>query len=827
VGYPFKKIESKWQKFWLKKRIFEAKIDKNRPKYYLLEMFPYPSGKLHMGHVRNYTIGDVIARFRLMNGYNVLHPMGFDAFGQPAENAAIKNKADPAKWTYRCIGQMREEMKKMGFSYDWNREIATCKPDYYKWNQWIFLKMYEKGLAYKKVSTVNWCSSCETTLANEEVIDGGCWRCDTKVVQKDLEQWFLKITAYSDRLLEDLKLLDNWPGRVIIMQTNWIGKSYGVEIHFRLKPEGEIIPVFTTRQDTIFGATYIVLAPEHPLVKRIIRGLPQEKQVLAFIDNVLGKSKVIRTSTDVKKEGVFTGRFAINPVNNEEVPIWVADYVLMEYGTGAIMAVPAHDQRDFLFAKEHNLPMRIVIQNPQQPQEGVKDMKEAYELDGIQTNSAQFDGLESQIAKDRIADWMQETDIGKKTVNWRLRDWLISRQRYWGTPIPVVYCDKCGIQPVDYKDLPVRLPEKIKITGEGGSPLTKAKDFVNTKCPKCKGKAKRETDTMATFIDSSWYFLRFCSPKFKAGAFDKKDVGYWMSVDQYIGGIEHAILHLLYSRFFTKFLKDIGLVELKEPFDRLLTQGMVLKDGAVMSKSKGNVVDPDEIIERYGADTLRLFILFAAPPEDELEWNDRAIEGSWRFLNRAWNLFEMCTQTSGLDKDTLGEDSEEAKDLSYKTHTTIKKVTEDIERDFHFNTAISSIMELVNHMLSTNQVNSEKSQKLHGPTVQKAIEAIILLIAPFAPHLAEEFWKRLAKKGSVFEQSWPRYDPEAIKKEIASLVVQINGKVRSKVDVPTDATDEKIKEIVFLDEKVQKWIKDKSIKKVIVVPGKIVNIVIE
>ena len=827
MAYPFKKIETKWQKFWQKKKSFEAKIDKNRPKYYLLEMFPYPSGKLHMGHVRNYTIGDVLARFKLMNGYNVLHPMGFDGFGQPAENAAIKQKVNPAKWTHRCINQMHDEMKKIGFSYDWNREIATCNPDYYKWNQWIFLKMFEKGLAYKKASTVNWCPSCETTLANEEVVDGGCWRCDTKVIQKDLEQWFLKITAYSDRLLEDLRLLDNWPSRVITMQRNWIGKSQGVEIYFRLTPKKEIIPVFTTRQDTIFGATYIVLAVEHPLVKKMIKGSPQEEEVLSFIDDVSKKSKQIRTSADIKKEGVFTGRYAVNPVNNQEVPIWVADYVLMEYGTGAIMAVPAHDQRDFLFAKEHNLPMRIVIQNPEQPNEKPKDMKQAYELDGIQINSAQFNGLDSQSAKEKIAEWMQETNIGKKTLNWRLRDWLISRQRYWGCPIPIIYCDKCGIQPVGYKDLPVRLPEKIKITGEGGSPLSKVKNFIQTKCPKCKSKAKRETDTMATFFDSSWYFLRFCSPKFRGAPFDKEDTDYWMPVDQYIGGIEHAILHLLYSRFFTKFLKDIGMGGQTEPFNRLLTQGMVLKDGAVMSKSKGNVVDPDKIIDKYGADSLRLFILFAAPPGDELEWNDRAIEGSWRFLNRVWNLIEIHKRVLHLAKDSLGENSEEMKSLRFKTHMTIKKVTEDFQHGYHFNTAISSIMELVNNLLSSKQVNLERPQELYSPTICKAIETVALLIAPFVPHLAEEVWQRLDKKGSVFKQVWPQYNPEAIRKDVISLVVQINGKVRSKVDIPAEASDEKIKELALSDKKLQKWIKDKSIKRFIIVPGKIINIVLE
>ncbi|MFA5340131.1 MAG: leucine--tRNA ligase, partial [Candidatus Omnitrophota bacterium] len=637
--YDFKAIEEKWQKEWEKSGTFKVKTDPARKKYYLLEMFPYPSGRIHMGHVRNYTIGDVAARVKIMQGYNVLHPMGYDAFGQPAENAAIKNKSHPETWTLSCIDNMRKQLKKMGLSYDWDREVSTCLPDYYRWNQWIFLKMFEKGLAYKKAAVVNWCPDCETTLANEEVIDGKCWRCKKEVKQKDLEQWFIKITAYKERLLDDLEGLKSWPERVITMQKNWIGKSEGVEIFFKEKESGGVIPVFTTRQDTIFGCTYVVLAPEHPLVKKLIAGKPQEKQVLQFIEKVSKESKVVRVAADVKKEGIFTGAYAINPVNNEPVQIWVADYVLMEYGTGAIMAVPAHDQRDFLFAKEHKLPMRVVIQ-PKGETLSVDKMAEAYENDGAQVNSAQFDGIPNNEAKKKIAEWMEKTDIGKRTVNWRLRDWLISRQRYWGTPIPVVYCEKCGVVPVPEKDLPVVLPEKVEFTGKGGSPLASVKEFTGAKCPKCGGKARRETDTMATFIDSSWYFLRFCSPKYDKGPFDKEDVKYWMPVDQYIGGIEHAVLHLLYSRFFTKFLQDLGLLGFGEPFQKLLTQGMVLKDGEVMSKSRGNIVDPDEIIGKYGADTMRLFILFAAPPDTELEWEERGTEGAFRFLNRVWRIQE-------------------------------------------------------------------------------------------------------------------------------------------------------------------------------------------
>jgi len=687
-----KSLEQKWQKFWKENKTFAADSATKKPKYYVLEMFPYPSGKIHMGHVRNYTIADVIARMKKMQGHEVLHPIGYDAFGQPAENAAIKHKTDPSKWTHRCIGEMREEFEKMGFSYDWDREIATCDKEYYKWNQWIFLKMMEKGLAYKKASSVNWCPSCETTLANEEVIQGECWRCKEEVKQKDLDQWYLKITDYSDRLLEDLDTLKSWPERVKTMQKNWIGKSYGVEIYFKVEKTSETLPVFTTRQDTIFGATYVVLAPEHPLVEKLVKGTPQENQVKEFVKKVSLLSTADRVSEGLKKEGIFTGAYAINPVNNERVPIWIADYVLMEYGTGAIMAVPTHDQRDFLFAKEHKLPMRIVIQDPKRPDIVVDNLKEAYTEQGMLVNCAQFDGLDNVESLEKIADWMEDEKTGKKVVHWRLRDWLISRQRYWGTPIPVIYCDTCGVVPVPEKDLPIELPEDIKITGEGGSPLAKSKKFVDAKCPKCGKVARRETDTMATFFDSSWYYLRYISAHNDKEIFNTKDAAYWMPVDQYIGGIEHAILHLLYSRFFTKFFSDLGLIKFEEPFTRLLTQGMVLKDGEVMSKSKSNTVDPDAVIGKYGADSLRLFILFAAPPEDQLEWNDNAIEGSWKFLSRVWNLAETKYQKDVKDDAA----SESDKDLERDRNVAIKKFTEDIEKGFKFNTAISSIMVLLN-----------------------------------------------------------------------------------------------------------------------------------
>ncbi|MBN2831614.1 MAG: leucine--tRNA ligase [Candidatus Omnitrophica bacterium] len=796
--YDFKKIEEKWQRYWEKSSLFKANLHPGHKKYYLLEMFPYPSGKIHMGHVRNYTIGDVAARFKILEGFDVMHPMGFDAFGQPAENAAIKNKTKPGTWTHKCIKEMKSELKKMGFSYDWDREVSTCEASYYKWNQWIFLKMFERGLAYRKVSAVNWCPECATTLANEEVIDGGCWRCHKKVEPKDLEQWYLKITEYKDRLLEDLALLKHWPQRVLSMQENWIGKSEGIEIRFKLKGSGAVIPVFTTRPDTIFGATYIVLACEHPIAKELIGGKPQEKEALEFIDKVSKKSNVVRSSSDVKKEGIFTGSYAVNPVNNETIPVWIADYVLMEYGTGAIMAVPTHDQRDFLFAKEHNLPMRIVI-NPLACSLELKAMNEAYEGEGVQVNSGKFDGMPSPEAKKQIAAWMEKEGMGCIKTNWRLRDWLISRQRYWGTPIPVVYCNKCGVVPVPFKDLPVELPKDAPFTGEGGSPLTKVKKFIEAKCPKCGGKSRRETDTMATFFDSSWYFLRFCSPKFKEAPFDKNEVSYWMPVDQYIGGIEHAILHLLYSRFFTKFFKDLKLVDFSEPFQCLLTQGMVLKDKEVMSKSKGNIVDPDSIIKKYGADTLRLFILFAAPPETELEWDDRGLEGAHKFLNRVWRI-----------QENLKEKADTA--LVRFMHKTIKKVSEDFSA-FKFNTAIASLMELTNAIYQSG-------------TDKEVFLKLIIMLSPIAPHFCEELWHTLGNKESIFKSPWPVYDHKMLIEETVTVVIQVNGKVRFKIEVPFGINQENVKELVLADERLKPWIQGKPAKNIVVIPNKLVNIVV-
>jgi len=806
-----KNIENKWQKFWAAHKTFRAELDASLPKYYVLEMFPYPSGKIHMGHVRNYTIADVIARYKMMRGFNVLHPIGYDAFGQPAENAAIKNKTNPADWTYRCIAQMHDELKKMGFSYDWDREFSTCDAEYYRWNQWIFIKMFERGLAYKKASSVNWCPDCETTLANEEVINGACWRCKNLVVQKDLEQWYLKITQYAPSLLEDLKRLEQWPSRVRAMQENWIGKSYGVEIRFKLKDSADVISVFTTRPDTIFGATYVVLAPEHPLVKKLAASTPQEKDALNFIDRTANKSKSLRMSGDQRKEGVFIGRYAVNPVNNETIPIFIGDYVLMEYGTGAIMAVPTHDQRDFEFAKQHKLSMRIVIQDPKNPSMTVEQMEHAFEDPGILVNSGEFDKTPNEEAKKKIAEWMQSKSFGKLSIHWRLRDWLISRQRYWGTPIPMIYCDGCGVVPVPFHQLPVELPRNVEITGEGGSPLARVRSFVECICPKCNKPARRETDTMATFFDSSWYFLRFCSAHNNQEIFDKTEAKYWMPVDQYIGGIEHAILHLLYSRFFTKFFKDIGLIEFDEPFTRLLTQGMVLKDGEVMSKSRGNTVDPDEVLSQFGADTLRVFILFAAPPEDQLEWNSDGLEGAWRFLNRVYQMVEKR-----YDGNVLPPANDEAyQTLERERNKAIKSVTQSFEEGYKFNTAISHMMVLANAI----------DKYSHNANV--AIETLVLLLAPFAPHVAEEMWQMMGKsEATISRVSWPSFDEKALKTSVITMAIQVNGRVRGQIQVAPDLPQEELRKLALADPGVAKYATDAAIKKFIVVPNKLVSIVV-
>jgi leucyl-tRNA synthetase len=797
MKYDFVSLEKKWQKVWEDRKAFIAR-QTDRPKYYLLEMFPYPSGKIHMGHVRNYTIGDVAARFKMMQGYSVLHPMGFDAFGQPAENAAIKNKTRPDTWTHRCMDEMRRELRALGLSYDWDRDVATCEPEYYRWNQWIFLKMLERGLAYRRKSPVNWCPACLTTLANEEVVEGGCWRCKAPVVEKQLEQWYLKITDYKERLFDNLGKLGQWPERVVAMQSNWIGRSQGVEIYFPLKDNpSQRITVFTTRVDTIFGATYVVLAPQHPLIETLIQGNPNESRVRDFLAQAIARQKSAGRD-ELGKEGIFTGAYAINPVNGESIPVWVADYVLMEYGAGAIMAVPTHDQRDFLFAREHNLPMRVVIQPSSVLHPPSSVLSEAYEGDGIQVNSAQFDGLPNIEAKAKIAAWMEAEGIGKIVTHWRLRDWLISRQRYWGTPIPVIYCAGCGVVPVPYDQLPVRLPADAPITGEGGSPLGKVKEFVEVPCPTCGKPARRETDTMATFIDSSWYFLRFCSPKEENAPFEKREAAYWMPVDQYIGGIEHAILHLLYSRFFTAFFKDLGLVDFDEPFQRLMTQGMVLKDGEVMSKSRGNIVDPDSMISRYGADTLRLFILFAAPPEAELEWDDSGMEGAWRFLNRVWRLHENLIEKSDAS-------------LIRVLHKTVKKVTEDLAA-FKFNTALAGLMELTNAIY---QSGADRA----------VFSTLVRLLAPFAPHMAEELWQMLGNTESVFSAAWPSYDSALLVEDTLEIVIQVNGKVRSKLVVPAGISEDALKKLAQDDEKVKHFLPGPAVKKIIIIPGKLVSIV--
>lgn len=823
MAYNFHKIEEKWQKKWKNDDVYKTVIDSEKPKYYVLEMFPYPSGKLHMGHVRNYSIGDVVARYKKMRGFNVLHPMGWDAFGLPAENAAIKNQIHPAKWTWDNIKNMKQQLIGLGISYDWDREVASCHENYYKWTQWLFLKLYEKGLAYKKEAAVNWCPSCATVLANEQVINGECERCGSVVEKKRLNQWFFKITDYAERLLQDLEKLSGWPEKVKIMQKNWIGRSEGVEIKFKVEKTGEFIRAFTTRHDTIYGVTYMVLAPEHPMVLKLVEGTDKEEEIRAFIKEMEKASEIERTAESTEKIGLFTGAYAINPMNGERIPILVANYVLMEYGTGAVMGVPAHDQRDFEFAKKYNLPIRIVIQ----PKEGEKleldKMTEAYPGRGVLVNSGPYNGMDNHDAQNAIAEYMEKEGIGKRKVNYRLRDWLISRQRYWGAPIPIVYCEKCGPVPVPEEDLPVILPENVEFNPKGVSPLLECEEFLNTTCPKCGGPAKRETDTMDTFVCSSWYFLRFTSPHTTDRPFNKDEVNYWMPVDQYIGGVEHAILHLMYARFFTKVLHDIGLIEAEEPFTNLLTQGMVLKDGAKMSKSKGNVVSPEDIMERYGADTARLFILFASPPERDLEWSDQGVEGSFRFLNRVYRLIEdyldLLKKNRERNDDSLtGED----KELRRLTHYTIKKVTEDIEERFNFNTAISAIMELVNGL------NRYKDgENINIKVMTEAVENLIVLLAPFAPHITEEMWEMIGKTDSVHRQPWPEYDKEALKKDELEIVVQVNGKVRDKILVPADITKADLEQTVLEQDKIKSYINGKKIVKTIVVPKKLVNIVVK
>ena len=821
--YAPQEIEKKWQEKWQKDDVYKTEIDRTQPEYYVLEMFPYPSGNLHMGHVRNYSIGDVIARFKKMQGCNVLHPMGFDAFGMPAENAAIKHGVKPADWTYSNIENMKRQQMSMGLSYDWSREAVTCRPEYYRWTQWLFELFYKKGLAYKKEASVNWCDTCGTVLANEQVIDGKCWRCDSEVHKKDLSQWFLKITDYADELLADLDKLKGWPERVKTMQENWIGRSEGLEFDIDVPSLGEKIAVYTTRADTAYGVTFVALAAEHPLMEKILRDNPKAEELRAFADKVKAQSELERTSGESEKEGMFTGLYAVNPFNGRKVELWVTNYVLAEYGTGAVMGVPSEDQRDWMFAKKYDLPI-IVTLRPKDRELKLEEMTEAYtDKDGILVNSAEFDGMEMHEALAAIVEKAVKEGFGRRKVNYRLRDWLISRQRYWGAPIPVIYCDKCGEQLVPEEELPVKLPEDVNFEQGAVSPLAQSESFVHCTCPKCGGPARRETDTMDTFICSSWYYMRYTDPHNTHKPFAADKVNYWAPVDQYIGGIEHAILHLLYSRFFTKVLRDEKLLDFDEPFQNLLTQGMVIKDGAKMSKSKGNVVSPEEIIQKYGADTARLFILFAAPVERDLEWSDQGVEGAFRFLNRVWRIvahFEDAIK-EGLDDYDRSTLTAEEKSLRRTLHQTIKKVTEDVGERFMFNTAISAVMELVNAFYAF------QDKAVHPGLVRELSFALVKMLAPFAPHITEELWSRMEGKGSVHDARWPKFDRAAIVEDEVEIVLQINGKVRDKLTIPAAMQPQEMEKLALEQPKVVELTAGKTVVKVICVPKKLVNIVVK
>jgi len=846
--YLPKEVEQKWQQKWQQDQTFRVTEDSAKPKYYLLEMFPYPSGRIHMGHVRNYAIGDVVARFKRMQGFNVLHPMGWDAFGMPAENAAIENKTHPAKWTYENIDSMRQQLQRIGLSYDWQREFATCNADYYRWEQQIFLQMFERGLAYKKGSSVNWCPDCATVLANEQVEDGSCWRCHNLVEQKELEQWFFKITDYADELLDWTDKLSGWPERVLAMQRNWIGKSYGCEIDFPVVDNDHKVKVFTTRPDTLFGATFMSLAPEHPLVKKVVTA-DQQASVDQFLATVERQDKIERTSGELEKLGVFTGSYCINPLNGNKIPVFLANFVLMDYGTGAVMAVPAHDQRDFEFARKYELQIQVVIQ-PEGDELLAEQMEEAYVGPGVLVNSGQFDGVDNESAKEKIAAYLDERNEGRKTVNFRLRDWGVSRQRYWGTPIPIIYCDACGAVPVPYEDLPVVLPEDVELTGEGGSPLARHEQFLKVDCPTCGKPARRESDTFDTFVESSWYFARYACPDYTDGPLDKTAANYWMPVDQYIGGIEHAVMHLLYARFYTKVLRDLGMIDVDEPFTNLLTQGMVcmetqrcpehgwlypeqIKEGSCalcgktaelgrnekMSKSKKNVIDPNALIDQYGADTARLFSLFAAPPEKDLEWNEQGVEGCSRFLGRVWRSVIDNLDLIGA-AEIPAEVSGSAADLRRKTHQTIKKVTEDVDGRFHFNTAIAAVMELV------NTIYSFKDGEQHPGVLREALEMVVRLLNPFVPHACEELWEILGHTENIEAAGWPKWNEAALVADEITLVVQVNGKVRGKVAVAVDADKDTAEKAALAEPNVQRFIADKKLRKIIVVPGRLINIVV-
>ena len=819
MNYNFAEIEKRWQKKWEDENVFKVTEDSDKPKYYALEMFPYPSGNLHMGHVRNYSIGDVVARFKTMNGYNVLHPIGYDSFGLPAENAAIKHGVEPKGWTLSNIETMTAQLKSMGISYDWDRVVKTCTPDYYKWTQWMFLQLYKKGLAYKKKQYVNWCPSCQTVLANEQVVNGKCERCKTAVGKKDLEQWFFKITDYADRLLADIDKLKGWPDKVKTMQANWIGKSKGATVDFKLDGTDKVLTVYTTRPDTLYGCTFMGMAPESPLTEEIISGSETEAECRAFIDKIQHLDDITRASADIEKEGVFTGKYAINPITGKKIPLFLANYVILDYGTGVVMAVPAHDQRDFDFAKKYNLPIDVVITPDGKAMDGAS-LREAFAAEGIMVNSGKFDGMNNKEALAKMIEHLEENKIGAPKTNFKLRDWLISRQRYWGAPIPIIYCEDCGEVPVPESDLPVILPEDVEFTGQGQSPIVTSSSFVNAPCPKCGKMGRREIDTMDTFVCSSWYFMRYCDPTNDKEPFSQESVKYWMNVDQYIGGVEHAILHLLYARFFTKALYDMGYMPVDEPFENLLTQGMVLKDGAKMSKSLGNVVSPEEIISKYGVDTARLFILFAAPPERDLEWSDTAVEGSYRFLNRVFRFVDDNLARIDINaKCDMSNLTKEDKDLRYILNFAKKKGTDDISVRFNFNTCISGIMELVNALYAYNGTNNG--------LVSEAVRDLIIMLAPFVPHITEELWQMIGGQGSVHEQSWVTYDEDALVKDEIEIVVQVNGKIKDKINIAAGLDDEAIKAAALESEKVKEATDGKNIVKVIVVKGKLVNIVVK
>ena len=820
--YCPQEIEAKWQNIWETERSCHTEMDDTKPKYYVLEMFPYPSGKLHMGHVRNYSIGDVVARFRTMEGYNVLHPMGFDSFGMPAENAAIKNKVHPAQWTYANIENMERQQKALGLAYDWEREVITCREDYYRWTQWLFELFYKKGLAYKKAASVNWCDTCGTVLANEQVEDGKCWRCKSEVHKKNLAQWFFKITDYADELLADLAKLPGWPERVKTMQENWIGRSEGLEFRLPAPTLATEIPVYTTRPDTVFGMTFVALAPEHPLVDKICVISDKADEIRAFCTRVRNQSDIERASSESEKEGIFTGLYCTNPFNGEQVEIWITNYVLFEYGTGAVMAVPSEDQRDWMFATKYGI-RKILTIRPPEGELRLEDMTEAYvEKEGFLINSGKFTGMEMHAAMGAIIDEAEAQGYGKRRVNYRLRDWLISRQRYWGAPIPIINCEKCGEVLVPEEELPVRLPEDVSFEQGAVSPLSSSEHFLHCTCPKCGGEATRETDTMDTFICSSWYYYRYADPKNTERPFDRDKVNYWAPVDQYIGGIEHAILHLLYARFFTKVLRDTGMLDFDEPFTNLLTQGMVIKDGAKMSKSLGNVVSPEEIIEKYGADTARLFILFAAPVERDLDWSDQGVEGAFRFLNRVWRIllqFEDAIKSAPEICDPSALTPAET-ELRRVLHMTVKKVTEDVRDRFMFNTAISSIMELVNAFYAF------QDKELSPALARETASMLLRMLAPFAPHITEELWARLFT-GSVHAEKWPAYDASALTQDEIEVVLQINGKVRDRVKIAADLDKEAMEQLVTELPRAKELTEGKTIVKVICVPGKLVNIVVK